>query len=253
MRGLLTSAGLILGVLIFAGAAGCVGDTLGVDEDYAKRDRDGGDTAETGGEDAGPIGEDGSTIVPPDAGHEAGEASAGDADAPDGSVLKRVFVTKARFNADLKTLGGGFDGLDGGDRLCNDAANVAGLGGSWKAWLSATDVDAISRIADVAPWYDAKRQNVVFATKAQLATTPSRAISMNETGTVLTGGQEAVWTGTRSGGVRDGTQCSDWTAAEATASATYGLYMSKDASWTRNVFDAKDVCNVAHALYCFEQ
>src|SRR5947207_2454473 len=49
---------------------------------------------------------------------------------------KRVFVTSGTWTGDLKTHGGGTDGLDGANKLCQGAATAAALGGTWVAWLS---------------------------------------------------------------------------------------------------------------------
>ncbi len=97
---------------------------------------------------------------------------------------KRVFVTKGTFTADLKSAGSAATGLAGADKLCSNAASAAGLGGSWKAWLSDSTTDAISRIADVGPWYRIDGSSV-FKNKDAFSSNPSVAINRTESGELL--------------------------------------------------------------------
>jgi hypothetical protein len=55
-----------------------------------------------------------------------------------GSNPKYIFVTNQTYPGDLKTAGGGTDGYDGANKLCQAAANagsVTNIGGVWKALL----------------------------------------------------------------------------------------------------------------------
>jgi hypothetical protein len=169
-------------------------------------------------------------------------------------TVKRVFVTKTRYQGDLKTAGGGADGLAGADNLCAQAAAAASLGGSglWRAWLSTSDTNAKDRLADVSPWYLVDRTTVAFATAAQLATTPSVAIDTNETGGVsIVGSVQYVWTGTSVGGTAAASTCSGWTST--TGAGQYGSYKEKDADWTRYAIQPTHTCSTPGAIYCFEQ
>src|SRR5262245_13473231 len=65
---------------------------------------------------------------------------------------KKVFATAATFTGDLlSAVPGAANGLAAGDVLCSTAAANAGLGGTWRVWLSSGSTSAISRIADVGP------------------------------------------------------------------------------------------------------
>src|SRR5438105_668310 len=66
---------------------------------------------------------------------------AADAASPDiasTAPVKRVFVTHATFRGD-------FGGESFADEQCNLAAWAAGLGGTWRAWLSTSSAAAIDR------------------------------------------------------------------------------------------------------------
>lgn len=159
--------------------------------------------------------------------------------------LKRVFVTSATYPADLKSRGGGATGLEGADKLCNDAAKAAKLGGTWRAWLSTSTTDAPSRMADVAPWY--RLDGVLaFAKKDHLSLNPLVAINLTEHKTPL--GSTWSWTGTDKG-LGTKSNCASWTSSSAYQRGTVGIVKYFD-SWS-NAFD--DTCDAQHHLYCFEQ
>lgn len=195
----------------------------------------------------------------PDADADAGDDDAealgdagGDAHKDAAGPLKRVFVTKSRYTGDLKTAGGGLDGLDGADTLCLKAAQAANMGGKWRAWLSTSTVDALSRIDDVGPWLLVDETTRVFSGKGQLATTPSNAISKNETGsTSVVGTVQRTWTGTLVGGTKASANCGDWTSTAG--SGGVGVFTEKSASWTRYAIDPSDSCANEAPIYCFEQ
>ncbi|MBK8257783.1 MAG: hypothetical protein IPK82_34580 [Polyangiaceae bacterium] len=161
---------------------------------------------------------------------------------------KRVFVTSSVYTGNLMENGNGVDGLDGGDKLCQLAADAAGLGGQWTAWLSTTDVNAIDRIGDVGPWYRLDGVKV-FNNKASIVTTgPAVPIDVDEQG-----GTPMVntWTGTKDTGMKNLFRCNDWTndapinGYEGSVGITAGLNF-----WTEG---PSNPCNLKNTLYCFEQ
>ena len=160
-------------------------------------------------------------------------------------ALKRVFVTSSQYDGDLARHGGG-------DKLCQQIATEARLGGTWKAWLSIGGMNAVDRIADVAPWYLVDGVTKVFATKAQLRARPSVVINQDESGMVIDPmmtavGDLVVQTGTRNGGT-SGADCGGWTNS---GMGTYG-FLDLPEYWT----EYADVdCSVGSnkRLYCFEQ
>jgi hypothetical protein len=160
---------------------------------------------------------------------------------------KRVFVTSGTWTGDLKTHGGGTDGLDGANKLCQMAATNAGLGGTWVAWLSDSTHDAKDRIADVGPWYRVDGQ-MVFANKAALTGTPMVAINLTENG-AMPGGTAAIpFTGTDNGGTKNANTCTDWTVN--TGNGECGSATMNTAGWTQT---GAFMCSIAYSLYCFEQ
>ena len=159
-----------------------------------------------------------------------------------GGGPKRVFVTHAEHD-------GLFGGLAGADTFCADAATAANLGGTFKAWLSDSNTNAIDRIVDVGPWYLVDGVTLVFINKANLATKPLAEISKDETGATppMPAGLSYVWTGTLTGGQKD-LDCAGWT--NASLYARLGAWGTAPADWTS--YTAGTCANTAR-LYCFEQ
>ncbi len=98
------------------------------------------------------------------------------------------------------------------------------------------------------------RTTLVFAKKSDLTSPPAHAIDMNETGgTLVTGGLNLVWSGTKRDGTRDpGFHCLDWTSAAGTESGTVGNYR-ETTTWTRYALDPHEICDKTRPIYCFEQ
>ena len=171
-------------------------------------------------------------------------------------VTRRVFITAATFHGDLKTQGAGSEVVDGADRLCAAAAAGAGLDGSWVAWVSASSVDALSRLADDGRWVLLDGTTEVFPSRGAIQFGPEHAIDMAETGATLPAG-ETIWTNSDSFGKNstDGQNdaCGDWSGQ--TGLAAVGVLFDPDfggagLSWT----DTKQpqACGGVHHLYCFE-
>lgn len=123
----------------------------------------------------------------------------------------KLFVTSATFSGNL-------GGLSGADAKCNAAAQSAGLAGTFVAWLSDSNADAITRVQDFGPWSLVGGQ-MVFSNKASLATGPSVAPNQDERGAQVQG---QVWTGTAGGGLMASTACVDWSADTSSESGVGG-------------------------------
>lgn len=176
-------------------------------------------------------------------------------------IDKRVFVTSEIFHGNLKSQGAGTDGIAGADLLCQGAADQAGLGGMWVAWVSSSSVDAISRLATDGRWTLLDGTTEVFAAYTEIQFGPAHAIDMTEAGASLLPSQEpvVVWTNTDSLGrnADDGLldACDDWTGQTGTAAV--GVLFDPDGgggmglSWT----DTKQPrgCGDEVHLYCFER
>jgi hypothetical protein len=151
-------------------------------------------------------------------------------------------------------------GLDGADAKCNAAAQAASLPGTFKAWLSDGYTDAISRLADVGPWYRVGASVVAFEGKAKLTSPPLASLAFDERGTALASG-EVVWTGTASDGTRandltviaaSDKECAGWTDITG-ADTTAGNPTATTSDWTQMVLnDVACVGSTLH-LYCFQQ
>jgi hypothetical protein len=164
---------------------------------------------------------------------------------------KRVFVTSLATSGDLKTNGNAASGLAGGDKLCQNAADAASLGGTFKAWLSSSTTNAIDRIANVGPWYLPDRCTLVFANKAAITSTgPQADIAVTADGAAAP--PLDLWTGTLPSGVKDSFTCNDWTNGTFQHEGTAGVG-SNDlfaGSWTEV---STPTCDSGFVLICFEE
>ncbi len=156
-----------------------------------------------------------------------------------------VFITAATFD-------GALGGLDGADAKCAAAATAAGLGGSFKAWISSSTIDAIDRVTDAGPWVDLD-DTVIFPDKGSLAMVPSASLWLDETGTSLS--SDYVWTGTGFGGVHVAAlqgepPCEEWTSSAMTDQAKVGQVGMADVAWTA---DSNTTCDQQAHLICLEQ
>jgi hypothetical protein len=172
---------------------------------------------------------------------------------------KRVFVTSKKYTGDLKAAGlvatnGGpiSTGLEGGDALCQTAATDAGLGGTWKAWLSDSTTDATNRIVDVGPWYLVGGP-LLFANKFVFTAPPAAPINRDEHGTYIPAGA-LVWTGTLADGTKATQVCAGWTSASigtpGELGCPYGTSMTNNNSWGAC---GGSGCDSMYPIYCFEQ
>ena len=173
---------------------------------------------------------------------------------------KYVFVTDATWLGEFWIASSSWPSSFGpaqADILCTNAAEGAGLHGTWRAWISSfgssqptanAEVLAADRIADVGPWYLVGTNTIAFNNKANLLNTPLVAIDVNEHGVTLAAGP--VWTGTRVGGqvLED---CDSWQTQDDQIAGTYGDLGATGNAWTE---EASAPCRTTQAhLYCIEQ
>lgn len=178
-------------------------------------------------------------------------------DAPgDTGAALRVFVSSLRYPADLQTAGGQATGLASADHLCQTLADAVSLGGTFRAWISTSQVNAIDHITGTGPWYRIDGA-LAFPNHARLGTTPVVPISIDEAGGSPDPFYEA-WTGTALGGykaangARDSVTCLDWTSTidSETVGGVVGD-IDDNAAWTSL---AVGYCSpFSRRLYCFEQ
>jgi hypothetical protein len=125
---------------------------------------------------------------------------------------------------------GDFGSLAVADQACADRAAAAGLVGTFKAWLSTTQVNASDRLAGARGWI--RLDGLPLFDAVTDITTLHRIwypVLYDELGTTLTLGDGGVWTGTRpEGGPTDYT-CGDWTGS---VGATWGDATGGAELWT---------------------
>jgi hypothetical protein len=157
----------------------------------------------------------------------------------------QVFVTQDTYD-------GNFGDQAGGDTDCTNAAALAGLSGTWTAWLGkgscgACD-DPVDRIIDGE--YQLLDGTVVANNKADLTDgTLDHAIDMDEDGNGQAGG--TVWTGADADGT--GTSgpgtCTVWTTNSDQILAQTGSTSATDEEWSDT--GGGNPCDRLNRLYCF--
>lgn len=135
------------------------------------------------------------------------------------------------FGGDLR-YGGATTGLSGADAICQEIASRVCFGHkTWKAFLSTSEVDAITRIG-TGPWYDYAGNLVANDTDSLLSDERPEGgccdsgvydelgVFHNGTTDVNNDGMDDddhdVLTGTNADGEYDGFSCEDWTSTTAT-------------------------------------
>ncbi len=172
---------------------------------------------------------------------------------------KRAFITSLKYNGNL-------GGLAGADAKCQARADAAGLGGTWKAWLSDSKTSASSRLTHSPLPYRLLNGTVLADNWAGLTSGSIKVeFRISETGQPVpyhpgggTGGCSWAggmfffpWTATASNGdiwAPAGT-CSDWTTTGGSAGVGLGGYsLSQWTQWCQNF-----PCTWESHLYCLEQ
>lgn len=186
---------------------------------------------------------------------DSGEKSDGAAPADEAGTFKRVFVTRGTFTGVKFGIDAASDGPTAADQRCQGAADKAGLGGKWVAWLSmksgGTVVNAIDRIPDVGPWKNVKGTLVAFASKAAIADGPGYNLAAyDEYGANIpslpdTNLKLYVWTGTTDKFAAADNDCGGWTDVNE-----FGTTGNPYFQWTQSDFPP---CVAQGHLYCFEK
>lgn len=181
--------------------------------------------------------------------------------------VKTVFLTSAAYNADLKTAGGGLNGLQGADNICNAHA-LEGIvpPGHYVAWLSTFFKNAKDRLpANEEGYVLADGVTVVATSKADLLDgNLMNAITLTEFGTIPPVGVDFVWTGTAGNGSFSGDfDCDAWTDGRFLGdddTNNFGNIIGRanptvtDSSWTENAgLGTNAVCGATLPFYCFER
>jgi hypothetical protein len=163
------------------------------------------------------------------------DAGAGNPPASNATGTKRVFITSTKYNGNL-------GGIDGADTKCNKSATIAMIGGTWKAWISNDQQDAVHRIKDVGPWYTVDEKTKMYDDIFDLIVGPLANNWLDELGNNVTAGNLDVWTATKDGKRAYG-NCDNWTSTSPGGTQT-DLNQHTSDSWG---------CEYTFPLLCVEQ
>ncbi|MEM8962281.1 MAG: hypothetical protein AAGD38_12430 [Acidobacteriota bacterium] len=146
---------------------------------------------------------------------------------------------------------GDLGGLDGGDAFCQGLADAAGLGGTYKAWLSDPNGSPSTRFTQDDRAFELVDGTQIAADWDDLIDgTLDAAISLDENGDAASSNNGRVWTGTTFAGERVGNSCAEW-STDTGVSAGVGEYSETDNAWT---YDGLGLtCNESYLIYCFQQ
>lgn len=192
----------------------------------------GGAGAAVGGQSPGGAGQAG----------DAGNGQGGDGVDPLPAPPNVVFVTSDAY------LPAALGGLEGADDKCHDLALAAGLGGTFVAWLSTSNVDAKARLGAASAWRNTRGNP--FADQATELLDDGQVytpINFDEHGDPVSG---VVATGTTATGRVAAQNCADWSSAAADAALVTGEPTAGSVLWTAS--DAGSSCAGEYHLYCFQ-
>lgn len=158
----------------------------------------------------------------------------------------RIFVTSTTFNGNL-------GGLDGADIICTNVAADTGISGSYRAILSSSTDNAITRLNLSGEVYKKSTHSVIRVARSGTAfwnNDLQNTINVDENKATLTG-MEGPWTGTNPGGGASLSTCMDWTDGTAGSFGTTGdTSTTQSAIWiSANSFP----CSEMRPLYCVEE
>jgi len=171
---------------------------------------------------------------------------------------KIVFATSQAYTGNL-------GGLEGADTICMYHAELAGLPGAFKAWLSSSTLAAKDRLSHLGQPYVLVDNTVVAYDWADLTDgSIEQMIDLNEAGGPVAHGSAwwapLVWTATTGLGEFDSGMlppssvfsCWDWTTTLGGPAGGYGSANtdSDTPGWTHS---GGSDCASMFALYCFEQ
>ncbi len=166
---------------------------------------------------------------------------------PTPTIVKRVFVTSQRYNGYL-------GGLSGADLKCQQRADAANLGGTWKAWLSSSTQSAASRLTHFNGPYVLINGTIIANNWSDLIdgtlASPINVTEINGLASI------PVWTNTGARGeiATNNTtwHCSNWTTSSSSRRGNTGETQSSNTRWTTGISELCSQNNYV-GLYCFEQ
>jgi hypothetical protein len=142
---------------------------------------------------------------------------------------------------------GNIGGVAGADTICNNAAKAAGLQGTYVAWISTQNTNAIDRVLANGPWQLVDGTQIA-ATKAELAAgNLVKQFNKDEKGNVPPAAEDRVWTGTGPNGKFNSADCNGW--GGTAGGGLVGEAEQKNGGWTSLVNEA---CTEVNRVYCLQ-
>ncbi len=142
------------------------------------------------------------------------------------------------------------DPLEAADAYCAENGDDIAPGKTWRAYISTSQQDAISRVTIEAEWYLPDGTTRVFANKAAWAIGPENPIDVDQTGESQL---QLPWTGSTADGTKDiGVMCKDWGSGSPLGSSDEGRVGTPSATDGTWLASYTDYCSTTHSLYCFE-
>lgn len=161
-----------------------------------------------------------------------------------GASSNLVFITGQSFSSNL-------GGISGADAICQDAAEAAGIEGTFRAWIAAAGVGpADTWIQSPDPYVRVDGVTVADNWADLTDGTLSAAINVDESGSMSFA--EFAWTGVLTTGAASPVDsCAGWTMADVGLQGEQGNPAATDAMWTETAGNA--TCLAIRPLYCFQQ
>lgn len=140
-------------------------------------------------------------------------------------------------------------GVAGADAVCASEALAAGLGGTFKAWLSVAGNGPATRFTQAAGPYVMVGGTQIASSWSDLVDgTLAHGIDRNAHGSFV--GTTDVWTGTTTAGAPTTPNCSSFTSGSGAVSGWCGRTTATNTGWTQFLTPS---CDTPLHLYCFEQ
>lgn len=158
-----------------------------------------------------------------------------------------------------QTFPGAIGGLGGGDGICQLAAQIAQLDGTYKAWMSDGEQWPRETFSSSPGVYVLREGEVVAFSFEQLVSgSLVNPINRTEFGELIgptpacNGAVEfGVWTGTNAAGQQELPDCGGWMLGGDVPRGRVGDAMATDANWSAT--DCQEPCNVLLRIYCVAQ
>jgi hypothetical protein len=168
--------------------------------------------------------------------------------------LNVVFVTSQVYDGSIN----GTDGLAGADAACAALASAAHLpSGTYKAWLSTSSVNAVSRLGSTRGFIRPDGAPIADQISDLTSGKILNPINLDESGELATSpgsNPEEVWTGSNNAGNVDvnGFTCTDWTSNSSGMIGEYGTFDGGPIDWSDHAEEAPCSDSLNLHLYCFD-